>query len=113
MGRTEAKTRPPPPGSRAPAESVSRLVREQPAYASSWATRIPAKSKPRPRVIGQARHEVGRLQREQLAAWFTHVRQLQNHVIAAALQVMLLTGARPGEVLALHWDRQLTRNGRA
>ena len=44
------------------------------------------------------------LQRGQLAAWFTHVRQLQNPCIAAALQNMLLTGARPGEVLALRWD---------
>ena len=42
--------------------------------------------------------------REQLPVWFDAVRQIQNPVIAAALQTMLLTGARPGEVLALKWD---------
>lgn len=31
------------------------------------------------------------------------MRALGNPVIAAALQVMLLTGARPGEVLAMKW----------
>jgi integrase len=44
------------------------------------------------------------LQREQLAAWFAAVQQIQNPVIAACLQMMLLTGARPGEVLALRWE---------
>ena len=28
----------------------------------------------------------------------------KNSVIAACLQMMLLTGARPGEVLALRWE---------
>jgi integrase len=32
------------------------------------------------------------------------VQQLPNPVIAACLQCMLLTGARPGEVLSLRWD---------
>ena len=44
------------------------------------------------------------LQREQLAAWFAAVQQLPNPIIAACLQMMLLTGARPGEVLALRWE---------
>jgi integrase len=44
------------------------------------------------------------LQREQLAAWFAAVQQIANPVIAACLQMMLLTGARPGEVLALRWE---------
>ena len=44
------------------------------------------------------------LQREQLAAWFAAVQQIQNPVIATCLQMMLLTGARPGEVLALRWE---------
>jgi integrase len=44
------------------------------------------------------------LQKGQLAAWFAAVQQLQNPVIAACIQMMLLTGARPGEVLALRWE---------
>ena len=37
------------------------------------------------------------------------MRQLQNPIIAAALQVMLLTGARAGEVLGLRWEDVNTR----
>lgn len=44
------------------------------------------------------------LQREQLAAWFEHVGKLPNRTVSACLQIMLLTGARPGEVLSLRWD---------
>jgi integrase len=44
------------------------------------------------------------LERGQLSAWFERVRQLHNPVISAYLQTLLLTGARPGEVLALKWD---------
>ena len=43
------------------------------------------------------------LNREQLPAWFTAVRNIPNPVISAALQTMLLTGARPGEILDLRW----------
>ncbi len=43
------------------------------------------------------------LERGQLAAWFERVHQLHNPVIAAYLQTLLLTGARPGEVLTLRW----------
>lgn len=42
--------------------------------------------------------------RSALAAWFAAVQQLQNPVIAACIQMMLLTGARLGEVLALRWE---------
>jgi integrase len=44
------------------------------------------------------------LQREQLPAWFAHVRQIQNPVISAYLQCVLLTGARREEFAALRWD---------
>lgn len=44
------------------------------------------------------------LERGQLAAWFKHVRAIPNPVASAYLQVLLLTGARPGEVLSLRWD---------
>lgn len=41
--------------------------------------------------------------REQLTNWFTHVRQIQNPVIAAYLQCLLLTGARREELAELKW----------
>ena len=44
------------------------------------------------------------LLREQLVAWFAAVRQIGNPVAAAYLQTLLLTGARPGEVLGLRWE---------
>lgn len=44
------------------------------------------------------------LQREQLPAWFTAVRQIPNPVIAAYLQGLLLTGARREELAGLKWD---------
>ena len=44
------------------------------------------------------------LERGQLSAWFERVRQLHNPVISAYLQTLLLTGARPGEVLAMRWE---------
>lgn len=44
------------------------------------------------------------IQREQLAAWFTHVRQIGNPVISAYLQCLLLTGARREELAELKWD---------
>lgn len=44
------------------------------------------------------------LQKEQLAAWFTAVRQIDNPVIAAYLQGLLLTGARRRELSGLQWE---------
>lgn len=44
------------------------------------------------------------LQREQLPAWFGRVRQIQNPVIAAYLQIALLTGARREELAGLRWE---------
>lgn len=44
------------------------------------------------------------LQREQLPAWFTAVRQLSNPTIAAYLQCLLLTGARREELGTLRWE---------
>lgn len=44
------------------------------------------------------------LQREQLAAWFSAVRGLDNPVISVYLQALLLTGARREELAGLTWD---------
>ena len=43
------------------------------------------------------------LQREMLALWFEHVRQLANPVHSAYLQTALLTGARRKEVASIAW----------
>ena len=50
----------------------------------------------------QPRQDV--LQKEQLPGWFKAVREISNPVIAAYLQGILLTGARPGELVALRWE---------
>lgn len=44
------------------------------------------------------------LQREQLALWFEHVRNLPNPTLAAYLQCLLLTGARREEMASLQWE---------
>lgn len=44
------------------------------------------------------------LQREQLRAWFEAVQRINNPVISAYLQFMLLAGPRPNEPLALEWS---------
>ncbi|MFN8792981.1 MAG: integrase arm-type DNA-binding domain-containing protein [Betaproteobacteria bacterium] len=49
------------------------------------------------------------LQREQLAAWFKHVRAIPNPVISAYLQCLLLTGARREELAALRWEEVNTQ----
>ena len=76
---------------------------EQPRYAALLPAKNPAKTKKAREALGKAGKKSDVLQREQLAAWFAAVQQVQNPVIAACLQMMLLTGARPGEVLALRW----------
>jgi integrase len=63
----------------------------------------PAKTKKAREALGKAGTKSDVLQRGQLSAWFAAVKQLQNPTIVACLQIMLLTGARPGEVLALRW----------
>jgi len=52
---------------------------------------------------GRAKAKNDYLQREQLTTWFAHVRQIQNPVISAYLQCLLLTGARREELAALRW----------
>lgn len=43
------------------------------------------------------------LQKEQLPAFFKYVRQIQNPVISAFVQTLLLTGARRNELVGLKW----------
>ena len=77
---------------------------EQPHYAHTLPPKNPAKSKKAREALGRPGVKSDVLTREQLPAWFAQVRQIQNPGIAAALQVMLLTGARPGEVMSLRWE---------
>jgi integrase len=77
---------------------------EQPAYAHLLPAKNPAKTKKAREALGKAGTKKDVLQREQLAPWFAAMQQLPNPVIAACLQLMLLTGARPGEVLGLRWE---------
>lgn len=44
------------------------------------------------------------LEKSQLRAWFEAVQRIPNVVVRAYLQVLLLTGGRPGEVISLRWD---------
>ncbi|MGE0070987.1 MAG: tyrosine-type recombinase/integrase [Thiomonas sp.] len=77
---------------------------EHPQFAGIVQTPNPAKTRRTREALGKPGTKSDVLTREQLPAWFAHVRQIQNPAIAAALQIMLLTGARPGEVLSLRWE---------
>jgi len=81
---------------------------EQPAFASILEGN-PAKTKKTRELLGKAGVKQDALQREQLRAWFSAVKQLSNPVTSAYLQTLLLTGARPGEVLEMRWEDVDTR----
>ena len=100
----EAKTRP------TVARLAWRLLKaflgwcaEQPAYAGILPAVNPAKSKKAREKLGRPGVKSDALQREQLPAWFAAVRAIHNPVVAAYCQTVLLTGARPGEVLEMKW----------
>ncbi len=76
---------------------------EKPEYAP-LVTGNPAKNRDTREALGKPGAKRDALQREQLPAWFAAVQQIGNPAIAAYLQAMLLTGARPGELLALRWE---------
>jgi len=76
---------------------------EQPEYAPVMPANNPAKTKKTREVLGKAGVKQDALLREQLPAWFAAVRDIDNQVISAYLQTMVLTGARPGEILDIRW----------
>jgi integrase len=101
----EAKTRP------TSARLAWRLLKaflgwcaEQPAYAGAVSDKNPAKSKKARESLGRPGVKSDSLQREQLPGLFDAVQGIPNTVAAAYLQTLLLTGARPGEVLEMRWD---------
>jgi integrase len=75
---------------------------EQPEFAAVVIGN-PANTKRTRALLGKAGVKKDALQVEQLQAWFSAVRQLPNPVISAYLQTLLLTGARPGEILSMRW----------
>lgn len=77
---------------------------EQPAYAGLLPAKNPAKTTRSREALGKAGVKQDALMREQLTVWFDAVQRIGNPVTAAYLQTLLLTGARPGEVLGLRWD---------
>jgi integrase len=77
---------------------------EQPQYANILPGNNPTKSKKAREALGKPLRKEDVLTREQLPAWFEAVKQLPNQTVSAYLQTLLLTGARPGEVLELRWD---------
>jgi len=100
----EAETRP------TQARLALRLLRaflswcsERADFAAVVSAQNPAKSRRAREALGKAGVKSDALLREQLPAWFAAVRALPA-APAAYLQILLLTGARPGELLALRWD---------
>ena len=80
-----------------------RWCAAEPAYKSITDAGAASGKKTR-EVAGTAKTKNDYIQREQLPAWFAHVRQIQNPVIAAYLQCLLLTGARREELAELKWN---------
>ena len=76
---------------------------EHSLYAQALPAQNPAKAKAVREVLAKPKAKQDVLQREQLSAWFEAVQQLANPLAVVYLQTLLLTGARPGEVLALRW----------
>ncbi len=77
---------------------------EQPAYADLLPAKNPAKTTRSREALGKAGVKQDALMREQLTVWFEAVQRIGNPVTAAYLQTLLLTGARPGEVLGMRWE---------
>lgn len=77
---------------------------EQPAYAGVLPATNPAKSRRARETLGKPGVKSDALQREQLPAWFAAVRGVSSRAASVYLQTLLLTGARPGEVLVMRWE---------
>ena len=77
---------------------------EHPKYSELMGGKNPSKSRKIREALGKPGTKSDVLQREQLLVWFSAVRKISNPVISIYLQITLLTGARPGEVLSLKWQ---------
>ncbi len=77
---------------------------DQPEYAALVPDKNPARNRRAREALGKAGVKSDAVLKEQLPAWFAAVQALRNPAASAYLQALLLTGARPGELLALRWD---------
>lgn len=76
---------------------------EQPEYREIVVNNS-AKNKKTREILGKPETFDEVLQREQLPAWFNAIKQIQNPVMSAYLQILLLIGSRPNELAALKWE---------
>lgn len=72
-------------------------------YASLVPNENPAQNKQAREHFGKSNAKQDALLKEQLPAWFAAVKGLQAPAASAYLQCILLTGARPNELLQLQW----------
>ncbi len=79
-----------------------RWAADEPGFAS-LVNPAAATAKKAREAAGKAAPKDDVLERGQLAAWFAAVRDIRNPAISASLQIMLLIGARKGEVLSMRW----------
>lgn len=77
--------------------------REHKNYASLTPELNPGKTKRSREYLGPAKPKKDNIESPQLPAWFEAVTKIDNLTVSAYLQTLLLTGARPGEVLAMKW----------
>jgi integrase len=63
----------------------------------------PARTKKARQALGETAAKNDALLKTQLSAWFAAVRSMSNLTMSAYLQVLLMTGARPSEILELKW----------
>ena len=55
-------------------------------------------------ILPKSKPKTDSLQREQLPSWFKAIRSINNPVISAYLQALLITGARREELASLRWQ---------
>ena len=77
---------------------------ERPEYADLIPAKNPARNRRAREALGKPGVKQDALLREQLPSFFQALHGLRSPAVAAYLQTLLLTGARPGEVLALRWE---------
>ena len=73
-------------------------------YAALVPDKNPAQNKRAREHFGKSKAKQDTLLKEQLPAWFAATKGLQSPAVSAYLQCVLLTGARPNELLQLRWE---------